>query len=232
VPVAEQSWALEAELARLEARALELEGEKAEVEAFAAVAAHELLALLIMTEAYATLVAGRLDDSLHAASRQDLSVLSRDVARVRVLLETLLDDLRAGRRSPRHRRLDLVSVARACLLSLAPEVEASGAEVEVAQLPRVIGDRRLISVVLTTLITTALRSGRHGGVLVVEGARHSGAWSICVQADGPMFASVTRARHPRIAGGGLNICRHLVERHGGEIRVTKNRFYLTLPQQH
>jgi signal transduction histidine kinase len=48
-----------------------------------------------------------------------------------------------------------------------------------------------------------------------------------------MIASVARARHPRIAGGGLNICRHLVERHGGEIRVSAtNRFCLTLPSRH
>lgn len=146
MPVIEQSWALEAKLARLEARAAELEREKAALEAFAAVAAHELLAPLIMTEAYATLVAERLDDRRHTASRRDLAVLSREVARVRVLVETLLDDLRSGRRSPRQRRLDLGSVARACLGSLAPEVEASAAQVEVAQLPRVIGDGPLISV--------------------------------------------------------------------------------------
>jgi light-regulated signal transduction histidine kinase (bacteriophytochrome) len=232
MPVTKPSWALEAELARLEARVAELEREQAALEAFAAVAAHELLAPLIMTEAYATMVAEGLDDSRHAGSRRDLAVLSRDVARVRVLVETLLDDLRWGRRSPRHRRLDLESVARACLRSLAPEVEASGAQVEVAQLPCVIGDQQLISVVLTTLITTALSSGRHGGSVVVDGARRSGHWSICVQADGPMIASVARPRHPRIAGGGLNICRHLVERHGGEIRVSaKNRFCLTLPQR-
>jgi light-regulated signal transduction histidine kinase (bacteriophytochrome) len=233
IELPEPSWALEAELARLAARAAELERENAALEAFAAVAAHELLAPLIMTEAYATLVAERLDASRHTASRRDLAVLSHDVARIRVLVETLLDDSRAGRRSPRHRRLDLERVARACLRSLAPEVEASGARVELAPLPRVIGDQRLISVVLTTLIATALSSGRHGGRVVVDGARQGGHWSICVQADGPMIASAARARHPRIAGGGLNICRHLVERHGGEIRVSAtNRFYLTLPQRH
>lgn len=92
MPVTAQSWALEAKLARLEARAAELEREKAALEAFAAVAAHELLAPLIMTEAYATLVAERLDDGRHTASRRDLAILSREVARVRVLVETLLDD--------------------------------------------------------------------------------------------------------------------------------------------
>lgn len=233
MPVTEEPRALEVKLARLEARAAELEREKAALEAFAAVAAHELLAPLIMTEAYATLVAERLDDSRHAASRSDLAVLGREVARVRVLVETLLDDLRRGRRSPRDRRLDLESVARACLRSLAPEVEASGARVEVARLPRVIGDRPLISVVLTTFISTALSSAGHGATLVVDGARYSGHWSIWVQADGPLIPSLTPARHPRIAGGGLTICRHLVERHGGEIRVSAaNRLCLTLPQRH
>ena len=66
MPVTKPSWALEAELARLEARAAELEREQAALEAFAAVAAHELLAPLIMTEAYATMVAERLEDSRHA----------------------------------------------------------------------------------------------------------------------------------------------------------------------
>jgi light-regulated signal transduction histidine kinase (bacteriophytochrome) len=231
-PVAEQRWALEAKLGALEARAAELEREKAELEASAAVAAHELLAPLIMTEAYATLVSDRLDDGRHAVSRRDLAVLSRDVARARVLVETLLDDLRSSERPPQPRRLDLSSVARECLRSLAPEVRASGAQVELRRLPRVIGDRRPISVVLTTLITTALRSGRPGGMLVVDGVRHDSHWSIRV-AYGPTIPTVAPPRHPGDAAVRLSICRQLVERRGGRIDVsTQNRFSLTLPQRH
>jgi light-regulated signal transduction histidine kinase (bacteriophytochrome) len=214
-PVAEQRWALEAKLGVLEARAA---------------AAHELLAPLIMTEAYATLVADRLDDGRHAASRCDLAVLSHHVARMRVLVETLLDDLRSSERPPQRRPLDLSSLAQECLRSLAPEVRASGARVEVGPLPRVIGDRRLISVVLTTLITTALRSGCPDGMLVVDGVRHDSHWSMRV-ACGPGIPTVAPPRHPRGAAVGLSICRQLVERHGGRIDVsTQNRISLTLPQ--
>jgi light-regulated signal transduction histidine kinase (bacteriophytochrome) len=231
-PVAEQRRALEAKLGALEARAGALEREQAELEAFAAVAAHELLAPLIMTEAYARLIADRLDDGRHAVSRCDLAVLSRHVARVRVLVETLLDDLRSSERPPQRRALDLSSVAHECLRSLAPEVRASGAQVEVGRLPRVIGDRRLISVVLTTFITTALRSGRPDGMLVVDGDRHDSHWSMRV-AYGPTIPTVAPPRHPRGAAVGLSICRHLVERRSGEIDVSaQNRFSLTLPQRH
>ena len=195
----------------------------------AAVAAHELLAPLIMTEAYATLVSDRLDDSRHAMSRRDLAVLSRHVARARVLVETLLDDLRSNGRPPQPRRLDLSSLARECLRSLAPEVRASGAQVQLGPLPRVIGDRRLISVVLTTLITTALRSGRPEGMLAVDGVRNDSHWSICV-AYGPTIPTVAPPRHSRGAAVGLSICRHLVVRRGGKIDLgTQDRFLLTLP---
>jgi light-regulated signal transduction histidine kinase (bacteriophytochrome) len=224
---------LEAEVAALEARAAELEREKADLAAFAAVAAHELLAPLIMTEAYACMVSDRLDDGRDAASRRDLALLGRHAARVRLLVETLLDDACPSERQPRHRRVDLSSVARECLRSLAPEIRASGARVRVAQLPGVIGDPRLISVALTTLIATALRSGRPGGMLVVDGAVHNGDLSICIWAEGATIPSVAPPRHPRGAAAGLRIGRHLVERHGGEIGAGPgNRLCLTLPQRY
>jgi light-regulated signal transduction histidine kinase (bacteriophytochrome) len=231
-PVSEPRWALEAKLEALEARAAELEHEKAELEAIAAGAAHELVAPLIMTEGYVSLVADRLNDSRHALSRRDLTVLSRHVARMRVLVETLLDDLRSSQQPPQPRRLDLSTLARECLRSLAPEVRASGAQVELRRLPRVIGDRRLISVVLATLITTALRSGRPDGMLVLDGDRHDHHWSIRV-AYGPRVPTVAPLPHPQGPAVGLSICRHLVERHGGKIEGSaQNRFSLTMPQRY
>src|SRR6266511_3025446 len=87
---------LERGIQRLRARVAELEGENADVEAFAAVAAHELVEPLVMTEAYAVMVADRLDEELHAHSRRDLDAMGRNAARTRLLVETLLHDARSS----------------------------------------------------------------------------------------------------------------------------------------
>ena len=72
---------LELEAERLTARVEELEREKAALEAFAAVAAHELVEPLVMTEAYVAIVTDRLDADLHADSRRDLATISRAASR-------------------------------------------------------------------------------------------------------------------------------------------------------
>jgi len=89
---------LEREVENLSARVEQLEREKAAVEAFAAVAAHELVEPLVMTEAYASMVSDRLDHDEHAESRRDLDALSRGAARMRLLVETLLNDARSSGR--------------------------------------------------------------------------------------------------------------------------------------
>jgi light-regulated signal transduction histidine kinase (bacteriophytochrome) len=235
--------ALEAELERLEARAGELEREKTELEAFAALAAHELLEPLVMTEAYASLVCERLDERRHAASRRDLDVLSRDAARVRGLVETLLHDARSDER---RSRVDLSALVHDCLASLAPEITARNARIEVAPLPCVIGDERLIRVVLTTLLATALRCGRPGNRITVHATRRAGRRSISLLTDGPPIPLEERERifgshhhdgpawSPPGATLGLTICRHLVQRHHGQIGLSAtdrpgNHFFFTLP---
>ena len=81
---------LERELLRLSARIEELESERSQFEDFAAMAAHELLQPLVMTEAYATQVAERAGHGLDLNSRHDLDAIVRISARVRLLVDGLL----------------------------------------------------------------------------------------------------------------------------------------------
>ena len=96
----------ESEVERLESREVELERELAELreknaqlERFAAMAAHELLKPLIMTEAYATMIAERGGHGLDLDTRQDIDTLVRVSSRMRLLVETLLMEARARRRA-------------------------------------------------------------------------------------------------------------------------------------
>jgi signal transduction histidine kinase len=234
------------ELDRLSARVAELEQEKASLEAFAAHAAHELMEPLVMTEAYAAMVAERLDAE-QTDSRRDLDTLSRGAARTRMLVESILHDASYRDREPVRESVDLGVVVRDCLDLLAPEIAARGAGVEVGPLPVVTGEPAQLGSVFTNLIVNALKySPRQETAIRIGAERETGCWRLSVESPGPslapedrdrIFGPFSRARGERRARGsglGLAICRRIVERHGGTIGVAPangsgNRFFFTLP---
>jgi signal transduction histidine kinase len=238
---------LEREVNTLSARVEQLEREKAAVEAFAAVAAHELVEPLVMTQAYASMVSDRLDADQHADSRRDLDALSRGAARMRLVIETLLDDARTSGRDVKREPVDLDRVVEECLSLLAPEVAARGADVGIESLPTVEGEEALLSGVFSNLLINALKySPRQSPEIRVRAKHEAEAWRIEVESSGPTipvedrerifepFHRGTGERRARGAGLGLATCRRIVERHGGQIGVraangSGNVFHFTLP---
>jgi signal transduction histidine kinase len=221
---------LELETARLSARIEQLEREKAALESFAAVAAHELVEPLIITEAYAAMVSDRLDEELHAESRRDLAAVGRTASRTRHLLEALLHDARASERSLTRLPVALGTVVADCLAVLEAEVEARGATIEFGDLPTVPGDEQLLNSLFTNLILNALKySPRHGAEIVIEASLERRTWHLAVESEGPtippddrrrIFEAYQRGRGERRARGaglGLAICRGIVHAHGGRI---------------
>lgn len=240
------SNALEGEIERLTAETARLEREKADIEGFAAVAAHELLEPLLRIEAYAALAAERLDDG-HADTLDDLDQIGRAAAGLRQLAEMLLYDARSGGRALRLRTVDCQRLIADVVSMLRPEIEARGARVEVGELPELRGEPSLLGGLFTNLLTNALKYGpRTGGLVRVTAASDASEVRVSVEDDGPLIPEDERAwifepfrrgrreRRTRGSGLGLSICRRIAERHGGDIGVTSgerggNCFVVTLP---
>lgn len=238
---------LEHEVERLAARVVELEREKADAEAFAASAAHELVEPLVMAGAYVAIVSDRLSGSDHADSLRDLAALGRGLTRLRLLAESLLHDARATEHKLEHKPVDMSALVSDCVALLQPEIASRDARVEQTDMPGALGDEALLSGVISNLLINALKySPRQGAAIRVGGTREDTTCRFFVDSEGPTIPSRDRARIFRAyqrgrnerratgAGLGLAICRRIVERHGGEIGVVPvkgggNRFFFTLP---
>ena len=239
---------LEREVARLSARVEDLEAERARLQDFSAMAAHELLKPLVMNEAYASLISDRVGHSLDHESRRDLEAIVRISSRVRLLVEALLLDAYDAGRPLRRERVDLADVLRDVVRMLDADIRTREARLEIDPMPVVEGDPALLSGVFGNLLANALKYGpRRGSDIKVSVVRSDAGWTFAVHSPGPaipdegaerIFEAWERGpgeRRARGAGLGLAIVRHIVERHGGEVGVTsnsesaRNRFFFTLP---
>jgi signal transduction histidine kinase len=204
------------------------------------------MAPLVMVEACVAMASHRLDPAAYDDVLEALGALGRGAARTRLVVETLLQEARAGHGLLRRERVELEPLVRDCVATLGTEIGERSAVVTVDPLPAARADPALLSAVLTNLLANALKfNPRSGGQVRVGGGRDEEGATVFVESEGPPIAESDRGRifepfhrghrERRIKGAGLGlaICRRIVERHGGEIGVTsvrgRNRFTFTLP---
>jgi two-component system, NtrC family, sensor histidine kinase KinB len=218
---------------------------------FVATASHELRTPLTSVSMSLALLAESLADELGPRDRELLEVAEEELARLRRLVEELLDlsKIEAGRID-----LEMAPVALGDLVEpLMRTFAAQAADREVRlvaaptnELPAVRADATKISWVLANLIGNALRYVERGGVVEI-GAQAAGPLvEVFVRDDG---AGIPPALQERIfdkfvrgaasgrgggAGLGLAISREIVRAHGGTIWVESepgrgSTFRFTLP---
>jgi signal transduction histidine kinase len=230
----------------LKERVRELEEQNRSLEDFSAMAAHELLKPLILSEATAKGILDRTSSRLDLVSQDDLQRMVRASARVRMLVEGLLAVTRDDGATLKRERVDMALVVQHCLELLDPEIRSKGARIVVDPMPVVLGNSALLNGAMGNLVANAIKYGPRSNAEIRVGAQRGGpGWVFEVDSPGRpiperdlghIFEAWQRGnneRRARGAGLGLAIVRRIVERHGGEVGVTPlgkgNRFYFTVP---
>jgi light-regulated signal transduction histidine kinase (bacteriophytochrome) len=207
---------------------------EAEARRFAALAAHDLAEPLRTVSGFLELLqeryAGRLDED----ADQFIGHAVDGVREMQRRLDDLVRWSRAGTEELARERVDLGLCARRALRTLAGAVQDTGAEVLIAPLPVVLGDRDRLTELLGHLLDNAIHSGRDGRppVVRVQAEHGRGRWVISVADDGVgidpadaekalgLFTGL-RAREGTDGGSGMGLalCRRIAERHRGEIWI-------------
>lgn len=219
-----------------------------ELEDFSATLSHDLLAPAHTIRAIAQMLREDCAPSLSDRGRDLLGRIERSALRMNEMVRALLELTRLGRVS-----LDLAPVNLAELVVEVVEDVRVGCgfhgQIDVAPLPRCVGDARLLRQALQNLIANAMKFSRYSTRprIEVRAVRlANGGAEYCVRDNGcgfdmrqadRLFAAFQRLHSQREyegSGIGLATVRRIVEHHGGTVRAHSEpgrgaAFYFTLP---
>lgn len=196
--------------------------------------------------------AERAGDPLPTKLRERIGKLEVETGNIAQMVAELLDLARieSGGRQLHLDDVDLGRIAVEAADRLRPFAERQGVELQVdvpAELPPARGEAIRLAQVFANLAHNGIKFSPSGGTVRV-GVRRAGPWlEGWVADDGPgvspadqarIFERFYKADRTRTAGGGtglgLAIARHIVEGHGGQIRVESEEgrgatFAFTIP---
>ena len=200
-----------------------------------------------MISSYTQLLLRRYGDRLDAEAREFMDFVVDGATRMKQLIEDLLAYSRVGTRGKEFQPVECERALQKALANLRAAIETSGATVTHDPLPAADGDEVQLTQLLQNLIGNALKfKGAEAPRIHVGVAEHADGWEFAVTDNGigidPEYFERIFMVFQRLHGKGeypgtgigLAICKKVVDRHGGRIRVESRpghgaTFYFTLP---
>lgn len=239
-----------------EAALSELKRSNEELTRFAYVASHDLQEPLRVVSGFLELIDDTYRDKLDTKGREWIAFAVDGAQRMSGLIEDLLCYARITTRARPFTEVDLQDVMDAVREDLAESLAASGAALEVGDLPRVQADASQMYQLLQNLVGNGIKFTAPGrtprvGVAaerLADGHDLAPGWRLSVTDNGIGIAQEYHERIFRVfqrlhtleeypgTGIGLAICRKIAERHGGLISVRSTPgagtcFCVDLPDQ-
>jgi two-component system, OmpR family, phosphate regulon sensor histidine kinase PhoR len=204
---------------------------------FAANISHEFRTPLTAIQGFAeTLLEGALDDSVN--SRRFIQIIQDNALRLGRLTEDLLKLARieAGQLQLEMQPIAIAGVIESCIETIRVKADQKDLSVEMEcppDLPLLQGDFRAVQEILLNLLDNAIRYSSSGGRIRIGAAVNGPEIALSVSDTGigiqkaeqdRIFerfyrADAARSRESGGTGLGLSIAKHLVEAHGGRIKV-------------
>ncbi|WP_335998628.1 sensor histidine kinase [Halorientalis halophila] len=234
---------------KLEEAVEKLEASNERLEQFAYAASHDLQEPLRMVTSYLKLIDDRYGDELDDECTEFVEFAVDGAERMRGMIDGLLEYSRVDMQGESLRAVDLDAVLDDVLSDLKLRIEESGAEITREPLPTVCGDPRQMQQLFQNLLSNAIEySGEEPPRIDVTATASDEKWTVSVRDHGIGIDGDDRDRIFEIfqrlhsvddhagSGIGLALCKRIVDRHDGEVRVESqpgsgSTFSVTLPAE-
>jgi light-regulated signal transduction histidine kinase (bacteriophytochrome) len=237
----------------------ELQRSNRELEQFASVASHDLQEPLRKIQAFGDRLQGRYRAELGADGQDYLDRMLSSAARMRKLIDDLLEYSRVTTKAQPFAPVNLGQVVQEVAVDLETRLQQTGGRLEVSDLPVVRGSPLQMRQLFQNLIGDALKFHRPDEPPIVRVSSHTVAGEdnggpgtgglrceIVVEDNGigfepeygerifDLFQRLHGRHEYEGTGIGLAICRKIVDRHNGQITAESSpgkgaRFLVTLP---
>jgi len=226
----------------------ELKASNKELERFAYVASHDLQEPLRMVSSFLHLVVKKLEGKLDDQTKQYIDFAVDGSDRMKVLIQDLLQYSRIGTNKEVISNVDCKGIMNEVRTILSVSIKESDTQLIVHELPVVKGVHTQILQLFQNLVANAIKYHGKEKPVIEIGYKNVGRYfEFYVKDNGigidPKFFDrifiIFQRLHNKSeysgTGIGLSICKKIVEKHGGKIRVESvpgkgSIFYFSLPK--
>ena len=216
----------------LSLRAKELSASNKDLEQFAYVASHDLQEPLRMVSSFLQLLAKKYNSLLDETGKQYIHFAVDGSERMKRLILDLLTYSRAGTSKEISTSIDMNEIAREVASTFTFALEESGGEIILNELPTITAVKTQMQQLLQNLVSNAIKYRREEPPRIeVSCTDEEDYWIFKVSDNGlgidqrffeKIFVIFQRLHNKAEYSGtgiGLAICKKIVEKHGGTIRV-------------